>query len=339
MAEPTEQNPAIVPVKVIAIKLPYDLQERILTFPFLHSIREKYPDADIHFITPKKNIEVLNLLPFTAYYHEYDEEDLKSIFDAHRFWVKSKIFNVWLYISLTNSLTDAVLGLSLRAKVRLGFSDGWKTLFFNQKVSRPNNQHVVEDFFALYKEHVKANVSTKLRVMSRELKPVIADWDSEPYIAINLAPLRDMEFDYGLIELINRFDHQKIVLFASEDQERIQFMIEPFLRKLTPLNTYVNFVYKDWIDLSKMLAFSRGVITYNGPIASISAYVGAKTLILYDSEDPQKYGPFYFLADVMVMAANDPTAVNNAGVGKVIKNRITFNMEEVAKRAFDFFKM
>ena len=78
MATPTEQNP-VTPtaapgeVRVIVVKLPFDLQERILCFPLLHKIREKYPKAEIHFISPKKEIEVLNLLPFTAYYHEVEE--------------------------------------------------------------------------------------------------------------------------------------------------------------------------------------------------------------------------------------------------------------------------
>jgi ADP-heptose:LPS heptosyltransferase len=339
MVTPTEQDPADNHLKVVAIKLPFDLQERMHAFPFLHAIREKHPKADLHFITPKKNIEVLNLLPFTAYYHEYEENDLKSIFDVHRFCAHAKIFNTDLFISLTNSFVDACLGIGLRAKTRLGFSDDWKSLVFNEKVSRPNNQHITEDFYALYKEHVKENVSTKIKVMSRELRPVISDWDTEPYIAINISPLRDLEIDPYIIELINQFKNQRIVLFASEDQERFQFMFNTFSARLHPLNKYVNFVYKSWIDVGKMLAFSKGLITFNGPMASLSAYVGNKTLIMYDSEDPQKYGPFYFLADVMVMAANDPTAVHNAGTGKIIKNRVTFNMEEVASRAFQFFKL
>ena len=338
MAIPTEKNPDD-PIKVIAIKLPFDLQERILSFPLLHAIREHHPKADIHFITPKKNIEVLNLLPFTAYYHEYDEADLNSVFDVHPFCANLKIFNTDLFISLTNSFVDGCLGFGLRAKNRLGFSDGWKTLLFTEKTLRPNNQHITEDFYALYKAHVHENVNLKMKVMSRELSPVIVDWDVLPYMAINLSPLRNLEIDEALIELINRFENQKIILFCSEDQDKAQFMMDSFMGRLSGKNVYTNFIYKSWIDVAKMIAYSRGVITYNGPLASMTAYVGSKALILYDSEDPQRYGPFYFLADVLVMAANDPTAVNNAGTGKLIKNRITFNMEEVAKRAFDFFKL
>ena len=96
------------------------------------------------------------------------------------------------------------------------------------------------------------------------------------------------------------------------------------------------FKYPTWIELGKMLAHARGVITYNGAGASVSAYVGSKTLILYDSEDPQTQGPFYFQADINLMAGNDAT-ITNKEVKTVLRARTTFNMDEVAKRAREMF--
>ncbi len=327
-------------IKAIAIKLPFDLQERLLSFPFLHALREKYPRAEIHFITPRKNIEVLNLLPFTAYYHEFDEDEIQTVFDVHRFAANAKILNIDLYISLTNSFVDGCLGIALRAKRRLGFSDGWKTLLFNEKTPRPQGLHISDDFFALYRAHLGELVNTKIKVMSRELQPVISDWDSLPYVAINLSPLRDVSIENEWIELISHFENQRIILFASEDQDKIQVLMEPFIAKLSKKNIYINFVYKSWIDLAKMLAFAKGVITYNGPLASMSAYTGSKTIILYDQEDPQRYGPFYFLSDIVVMGTNNPTLVNTTSPQSgVLKNRVTFNMTEVFAKAMDFFRL
>ncbi len=345
MATSSEQDlPAVTEeappeYKVIAVKLPFDLQERLLSFPFLHALREKYPTADLHFITPKKYIEVLNLLPFKAYYHEYDDNEISSIFDVHRFTANAKIYNVDLFISLTNSFVDACLGWGLRAKKRLGFSDGWKTLLFNIKTQRPVAHHVCEDFFALYRELTGVTLETNFKVISRDLTPIIADWDSLPYIAINLSPLRNASIEDEFLELISLFENQKIVLFASDDQERVQLLIQPFLAKLSKKNIYVNFVYKSWIDLARMLAFSRGAITFNGPTASLCAYTGSKTLVLYDSEDPQRFGPLYFLADVLVMASHDPSYSNVASTQGVIKDRKTFQMSEVFWKAFEFFKI
>lgn len=344
MATPTEQNPLNPPaligeVKVIAIKLPFDLQERILCFPLLHKIKEKYPNAEIHFITPKKEIEVLNLLPFKAYYHEIDEDEITTIFDVHRYAVTAKIYNVDVYISLTNSFTDACLGLGLRAKKRVGFSDGWKTMVLTHKTHRLHGHHVTEDYFALYRAMVEANVELKLKVISRELTPIIPEWDSLPYIAINLSPLREAVIEEEMVELINSFEHQRIVLFASEDQEKIQLLMEPFLEKLNKKNTYINFIYKDWIGLGKMMAFSRGVITFNGPAASLSSYVGARTVILYDTEDPQRYAPFYFQSEILILGVNDPTLINTLLETGVMQDRKRFNMSEVFAKAFDFFRL
>ena len=344
MATSTEQNPVNPAsldkeVKVIAIKLPFDLQERILAFPLLHKINEKYPTAEIHFITTKYQIEVLNLLPFKAYYHEIDEDEITTIFDVHRFSVTAKIYNIDMFISLTNSFSDACLGLGLRAKKRVGFSDGWKTLVLTHKTPRLMGHHVTEDYLALYRAMVEANVELKLKVISRELLPIIPEWDSLPYIAINLSPLREAAIEEEMVDLINSFERQRIVLFASEDQEKFQLIIEPFLEKLSKKNTYINFIHKNWIEMGKMIAFSQGVITFNGPAASLSAYVGARTVILYDTEDPQRYAPFYFQAEILILGVNDPTLINTLITTGILQGRKCFNMIEVFGKAFDFFKL
>jgi len=344
MAIQTEKNsvaelPPGEEIKVIAIKLPFDLQERILSFPLLHKIREKYPNAEIHFITPKRHIEVLNLLPFKAYYHEFDENEIRTVFDVHRYTVTSKIYNVDMFISLTNSFADASLGLGLRAKKRVGFSDNWKTLVLTHKTPRPSGHHMTEDYFELYKAMISANVELKLSVLSRDLDPIIPEWDTNPYVAINLSPLRKASVEQELVDLVNCYENQRIVLFSGEDQEEIQLLIQPFLNKLSSKNTYVNFVHKSWIELAKMIAFSRGVITFNGPVASLAAYVGSKVVILYDSEDPKRYGPFYFQSEFLILGVNDPTLINSTPSTGALNDRKHFNMGEVATRAFDFFRL
>lgn len=329
-----------VEYKVIAIKLPFDLQERILTFPFLHLLREKFPEADLHFITPKYRIEVLNLLTFKAYYHEYEDGDFDNIFTAHRWCALSKIYNVDLFINLTNSFVDASLGLFLRAKNRLGFSDGWKTILLNMKCSRPQNWHLSEDYFELYKVLTKLN-DVNVKVLGRDPGAIIKDWDSLPYIAINLSPMRKAGIEEEILDLINSFEGQRILLFASEDQEKFQLLVESFIARLSPKNTYVNFVYKDWIELSKMLTYARGVVTFNGPVASLSAYCGSKTVILFDSENIRRTGPLYFLGESKILDVNEPrwqlTQVSSSSSS--LQERKRFDMNEVYGEAFEFFKL
>ena len=338
MAKETEENSGVEEIKVIAIKLPFDLQERLLSFPFLHALNEKYKEAEFHFITPKKDIEVLNLLPFHAFYHEFDEDELNNVFDVHRYCVHAKIFNVDLFVNLTNSFSDATIGMSLRAKHRLGFSDNWKTLVLNQKTKRPVGHHLCEDFFELYKTHVNANVDLKLKVMSRELPSVIPEWDAMPYIAINLTPMKDAVISEEWAKLMHEFEGQRIIFFSSEDRERVAPLIDGFIAHLPKKNTYSFFLQKDWIELGKMLAYARGVITYEGPLASVAAYVGARTLVLYDRRDPQREGPFYFLSDIALLTSKDSTVTLQQSPS-VINGRTVFDMHAIQLKAMEFFKL
>lgn len=319
----------------IVIKLPFDLQERLLSFPFLHALSEHYPKAELHFITPRKDIEVLNLLPFKAYYHEYDEDDFKTVFDVHRYAVNAKIMGeVDIFFSLTNSFVDATLGLAFKAKERIGFADNWKTLVLNKKTLRPTGHHLCEDYFTLWKLHLGGEVDTKkIKVMSRDLPPVVADWDTLPYIAVNLAPTKGAWISNDWLEFVSQFENKRFVFFASEEQDKVQLLMDSFLASLPKNNFYEPFLLKNWIDIAKMMAFARGVVTYNGPAASVAAYTGSKTIILNDREDPQRFGPFYFLADIMLIS---PEALKEEGT---LRPPQTFDMGHVVDRACDFFKL
>lgn len=321
----------------IAVKLPLGLQERILSFPFLHALKEAYPKSEIHLITPKENIEVLNLLPFKAYYHEIEDEDLTNIFDVHRYCANTNIFNLDIFINLTNSFTDACLGLGLRAKKRVGFSDNWKTLVLNHKVPRLSGHHLVEEYFSLFKELTGSSFVPEKKVVSRELKPIVQS--DESYMAINLSPLRESMIEEEFIELISQFENQTIVLFASDEQVRTQMLMDSFIQKLPKKNTYINFTYRDWIELGRMVSYATGVITYSGSVGALASYVGTPAVILYENEDPQKTGPFYSLGEVAVMGVNNPILVHSAKEQKVLKDRISFKMEEVASKAFNFFRL
>lgn len=324
--------------KVIAIKLSSDLQERILSFPFLHAISEKYPKAELHLITPREDVEILNLLPFKAFYHLFDETEIKSIFDVHPYTANARLYNVDMFINLTNSFVDACLGLGLRAKKRIGFSDNWKTLVLNVKTNRPIGHHITEDFFTLFELACAEKHNSRLRVTARNLQPIIEG--KEPYIAFNISPLRDVCIDEDWTELISYFEGQKIVLFASDDQVNAQMLMEAFIAKQSQKNILVNFIHHDWIELGRMLAHSRGLVSYSGACAAAGAYVGAKTLILYDNEDPQRTGPFYFLTDVCVMAVNNP-AVIESGISQEssLKPRVRFNMEKVFEKTLELFRL
>jgi ADP-heptose:LPS heptosyltransferase len=150
--------------------------------------------------------------------------------------------------------------------------------------------------------------------------------------------LRDALIDEEWAKLVHEFENQRIIFFSSEDKERVAPLVEAFIAKLPKKNTYSFYFQKDWIELGKMLAYARGVITYEGPLASIAAYVGAKTLVIYDRRDPQREGPFYFLSDIALLTSKD-SSVTLKQSPSVLKGRTTFDMHAIQEKASQFFKL
>jgi len=326
--------------KVIVLRVPEDLEGRLLSFSFFHHLREKFSEAQIHFITPKWRIEVLNLLPFQAFYHEVEQTEMKDIFDVHRFAATAKIGAVDLYLNLTESFLDTFLGFSLKAKVRLGFEENWKKYLLTHKMPRLRGQHVAEEQLELLKLLPVGEVDLKLKCLSRDLDCVVPNKDERPYLAIDLSPLYESEIDDAWVEFVNLMSKQRIIFFASSEPEKANLYYESFRKKLSPNNVYDFFIYSDWIVLGKLLAHAQGVITYQGAIAALSTYVGSRTIILYERENAQERAPFYFLSDFLILDLKDPTLRANVmkDSGSLIP-RSKFNMDEVFQRAYSFFRL
>jgi len=324
MAESTEENSSI---RVIAVKLPDQHQLKVLSFAFLHALRSKYPDAEVHLITSCYGIQVLNLLPFKKFfYHEYPSEEIKTPFDVHRYCAQAKIYNTDLFISLSPSFLDSCLGLGLRAKKRVGFKRGLNGLVLNEVYPWLEGQHVIENFYQLINFDGK-----HLKIYSRELSPIIEDFEN--YIAINIGPLLDGKIDEMWVKVCSHFQNQNIILFMDISEDKFILNQNAFIKTLNPQNNYKFFIPENHIEIARMMSFSRGVITRNGAISALSAYVGASTLILNDRENPQIYGPFYFLSEIKIINLDFKAA------GENMDRPARFDAEEVALGAHDFFKL
>jgi hypothetical protein len=117
-------------------------------------------------------------------------------------------------------------------------------------------------------------------------------------------------------------------------------LVDNFTKVLNKKNSYDVFFYNDWIELGRMLAGARGLISYAGAASAFGAYVSTRVLALYDNEDPQRTGPFYFLSDVSIMGINNPSILNSTSTkNEILKERKTFNMSEVFGQAHGFFRL
>jgi len=298
----------------IVIKLPNNLKEKMLTFPMLHVLEkelrknldeEKEEQLNIHLMSLKDNIDVLNLLPFSAYYHEFELDDLKTVFTMHRACVNFPLNNVDIFLSTTESFVDASIGKTLKAPLTIGYGLGKNKFLLKKKVNLLAGRHKADQAFNLLSAFVD-DIPAMPSIFSREVPPHFADWNINPYFIINLSLNKDKEIDEEWAELIDLLERQNIVLMCdSLDQLEQKEVLEKYLKTLSVTNTYKVYEYKSNIEFAKVVSYSWTFISKDSPLVHLTAYCGSHCFYLNSKENIQLTGPLPFVGEVRYFNLSD----------------------------------
>ncbi len=293
----------------IVIKLPNNTRDRILTFPFLHSLHKYFAKKieeneeeeeevlNFHLISLKADIDILNLLPFHAYYHELDDTDVKNVFSAHRACVTFKIDRPDIYISTTESFVDASLGKQLGIKTKVGFEIGKNKWLFNKRIDFLEGQHQSVQYFNLLRAFTD-ELPTIPNATSRKLDPVYKDWSEKPYTVINL-DLIDGKVNSEWIEFFDLFENKTFVLLCKElPLVEQNVFLQDYVNKLPTKNSYKIFIYNSNIDFGKLISYAVTLVTHESYIMHLSAYIGAYVFYLNKVENLKLTGAEYFAGNV-----------------------------------------
>lgn len=274
----------------IAIKVPNNLDEKVMSFPFLHQFvklmeekleKEESDDRlNIHLISNKSSIDALNLLPFKAYYHEIEDDELKTIFTVHRACTKLTIENVDVFISTTDSFVDASIGKNLKAKMAIGFSNSKNNLFLNKKIQSNKEEHLASRIYKLIDIFEFENIPKMGHVCSRDLEPTISTWSEEPYTVIDLS-LKDNLVHPEWIEFIELFENKKFIFMCSEADPYLQNgILNDFLKTLPVKNAYDVFEFSNHIDFAKLASFAITFVSENSSLINFASYCGTHSFFI-----------------------------------------------------------
>lgn len=298
----------------IAIKLPNNLDEKLLTFPFLHCLEKILKDEleedevlNIHLISLKDHIDALNLLPFKAFYHEVESDDLKTIFSAHRACMNFKMDNIDVFISTTDSFVDASMGKNIGAKKKIGFALGKNTWFLTDKISKLGGRHFTEQVFELLRPFCENELPEIPNVNSREMPPAFADWRENPYIILNL-DLKGDEVNPEWDDFFDLFVNKSFLLICSEAKpDEQKSILEEYIRKLPKKNSYKVHEHGSHIDFGRLVSYCRIFISHDSPLINMAAYCGARVFHLNTKSKIQTMGTQYFPSDVRFFSLSDPS--------------------------------
>lgn len=298
----------------IAIKLPDSLEDKIQIYPTLHTLIKHYKKViedknaeitdeveheslNVHFYSTKESIEVLNLLPFMAYYHELEDEDVKTVFSIHRGIVNSKLDHADLFISMTESFVDASIGKNLKADKRVGFALGKNKFFFTDKVSLLAGRKKSEQAFELLRPLIEDFPEKIPSVCSKEMQPYYKDWSENPYVIVSL-PVEGNEIQPIFSELFDLCEGVNFVLVSRDlEDDTYKESMEKYIKTLNFKNTYKIFDSKSIIDFAKAVYNCWTFITTDSGLYQVAAYCGAHIHHLYNDNHYTNYGDDYFYAD------------------------------------------
>lgn len=320
----TTPKPHVIDRQTIVIKLPALLQERLLAFPFLHLMRDSFPDADLHFISPQNKIEMLYTLPFEGFWHPWDDDGVANVFEAHRFATTLKVHNVDIYISLGDSIQELSLGKFIGAKKIVGFAEGWKAWFATLPVKRPVGKHVTEEYLEIFQTLSNIRLPEKLRVLGKTLPPFFKDTpESPPYLAVDLYPFSPGKLDGFWSDYFSMFEGKRFALFFSQEEAKGALLAENFMERLPKANKYELVLNPNWIEVGKMLSNARGLVARSGASISYATYLGTDALAIYESGDPRLDAPFYNFANWQLLDVRDPTKGSVVGTEGAVKGKPT----------------
>lgn len=288
----------------IVIKLPNRLDERILSFPFLHTLYqncelklEEDEALNMHLLSSSEHIDSLYLLPFNAYYHEIDPLDLKSVFTIHRGVAELKIEKPEVFVTTTDSFVDASIGKNLSVPRRAGFSISKNKIFLTDKIEKNEEVHYSDQLFPLIKV-IEPYPKGMLNAYSRTVKAPYADWPPGSYYLIDMDAPKD-KLDPVWEEFFELASATNFVLMSSKLSEIEQKdQVNEFIKRLPKKHQYKFFLYQSNIEFARVAAHAKNFATGNRALSLLASYVGANNILFGPIDKQHSLGPKYFRGEV-----------------------------------------
>lgn len=282
----------------IAIKLPNNLTELIYSFPFLHKLNDlfKGTDFNLHLITGALEIEVLNLLPFKAFFHQLDKKDSESSFRVLRAYKNSKLNmqSYEYYLCLTNLKSDLLLGKLLKAKESIVFDDIGLSVLKAKKVQRLSGRKKVEQYFKLLSELDEIDENEIKSIASRDFE---VDKELDDYIVIDSEILKSDDW----LDFLELFDETRIIILGE---------------KTNTYSKYKSIEDRNYIDIAKLLYLSKAFITSSYEKSLLCSYTGAMTFYL--KENKSEITSFeFFMSKVFEINLQDNTDGDSYNYGAI----------------------
>lgn len=280
----------------IIVRVPNWLGDIVLSFPFLYSLREKFPQAEIFIIVRPEFFGLLKLLPFKVELIPFHKREYPNLWGLYKFSRKfSHLQYADYFFILTPSFSSTLIGLLLKAKNRIGFLGNWRGPMLNRGFKQVKGRHRAEEYlYLLEKPFQKFFDLSCLKSFNISVKPYFQNSHQGPYLVINPnseASSRRLPLHQWQKILEKLSDRYKIVFIGGAgDTQRVEDLVRLVSKKVV----FENLAGKTSIeDLISLLAYADGVISNDSGPAHLANFLGAPVIVFFGAGNSKNTGPVF----------------------------------------------
>lgn len=216
-------------IKKILVKFPREKNDVVQCLPFIVTLSEEFPKAEINIIVEEKCSLILNFLPFKVKVFERPATKL-SLIETHHYCANMHdIFNIDLFLDLEGTLNSAFLGFNFRAKERVGYEVRWNKYLLTKKFPEPTNLSIEKKAMRLLELYLAKDLKDVRISKTRETGQPISNIEKlfqepEPpkFILIMLDNFVTVSKQIDTWKVFfDSFQKQKFVIWSEEDEDVI----------------------------------------------------------------------------------------------------------------------
>lgn len=296
--------------KILLMKF-WGIGNVIMLLPVAYSLRERYPDAEIDFLTLESNKKVSEFANVFNKIYTFDTKNIvlfiKTIFFAI-FKLRQKKYDLLIDFEQFARFS-VVISVFINPKHTIGFNTKWqhRHYIYNQSILYSNSIHITESFTHLVK-HIGLSYSGCLNSLPDLVKEeyLIDVWNklleqgfgkSDTIVLMHIGTSENFKLRRWPVEhysrltdlLIDAFDVKVIFTGLYEEKFLAEQVISRVRNKADVFNSSGKLSFNQFIGLIKL---SRFVVSSDTSPVHIASLLGVPVVGLYGPNTPVLYGPW-----------------------------------------------
>ncbi|NOT78980.1 MAG: hypothetical protein HOP07_08245 [Bacteriovoracaceae bacterium] len=276
-------------IKKILIKCPRTELEIIGCFPFIVTISEEFPKAEINIIVEDNCSLALSFLPFKVKVYERPVVK-KSLIETHHFCANmNAIFNIDLFFDLENSFNSAFMGFNFRAVERVGFEVKWNKVFLTKKYPLPVSLSIEKQSMKLLELYLNKPMQDIRISKTKEtgqsidtIEKLFKEPEPPKFIMIMLDNFINTSAQIELWKIFfDSFQKQKFIIWSQFDENIISDLFASIDLGHNDLFIQRGSNIKEMIYLFSKV---KGIVTNNLWAEGVCNYIGVDSLTLLDKK-------------------------------------------------------